>query len=490
MKKQLPQRADLNHLKGQAKTLLSSLNSGDLDAIKRADVIQDSYRLADAQRILAREYGFASWTKLKYHIVQSADRQKSFFRAVRMGNVMLAKQHLEADKTLLQITDQDSFDAPAINTAASRNDRKMLDLLLDFGADINARSTWWAGGFGALDLADEATSRYLLERGANLTAHAAARLGMVDELRKILKQNPDALHTRGGDGQFPLHFAKTPEIVDILIDAGAEIDARDFDHEGTAAQFLIQNTAVLRQLLKRGARPDIYIATILEDVELLAAIVEADPEALGRTPMMPGNPMIPQAPGMHIYTFNIGIGRPFQIAKRHGKKTALQWLITLSSPKFLFLNACWESDEAEAKRILEANPSLFLTLNSIDKAILPEAAWENKISAVKLMLELGFDVNTVGVHHSSAIDRAAFHGFSKLIEVILPYKPDLSMKNEFGGTPLGACLYGSHNSLRKDGNFPRTAELLIRAGAPLPETASGSSQVIKVLNEHGVPTVS
>ena len=38
-----------------------------------------------------------------------------------------------------------SFDSPAI--VACANDRAMVDVLLDYGADPNRRSEWWAGGF-------------------------------------------------------------------------------------------------------------------------------------------------------------------------------------------------------------------------------------------------------------------------------------------------------------------------------------------------------
>src|SRR5829696_3103476 len=69
------------------------------------------------------------------------------------------------------------FESPAIASARSR---EMLDVLLDAGADINARSRWWAGGFGLLDSASPELAAYAIERGAVVDAHAAARLGMMD----------------------------------------------------------------------------------------------------------------------------------------------------------------------------------------------------------------------------------------------------------------------------------------------------------------------
>ena len=99
-----------------------------------------------------------------------------------------------------------SFDAPPIVYVRSR---RMLDVLLDAGADINGRSRWWAGGFGVLDCASPDVSAYAIERGAAVDAHAAARLGLADRLRDLLERDPAAVHARGGDGQTPLHFATT-----------------------------------------------------------------------------------------------------------------------------------------------------------------------------------------------------------------------------------------------------------------------------------------
>lgn len=43
----------------------------------------------------------------------------------------------------------------------------VADLLLQAGASINARSHWWAGGFGVLDN-DHGLAPFLIERGATV----------------------------------------------------------------------------------------------------------------------------------------------------------------------------------------------------------------------------------------------------------------------------------------------------------------------------------
>ena len=57
MSRNLPDRPNLEFLKKEAKALLESMQRGDSTA-----------QLADAQHALARDYGFASWPKLKLHV--------------------------------------------------------------------------------------------------------------------------------------------------------------------------------------------------------------------------------------------------------------------------------------------------------------------------------------------------------------------------------------------------------------------------------------
>jgi hypothetical protein len=78
---------------------------------------------------------------------------------------------------------------------------QVVDVLLNAGADITARSNWWAGPFGVLYHSDTSLAPHLISRGATVDIHPAA---------------------------------------EVLLDHGAKIDARDLDHGGTPAQHLIR----------------------------------------------------------------------------------------------------------------------------------------------------------------------------------------------------------------------------------------------------------
>ena len=72
----LPARPDLAQQQKQAKELLRSFTAGDAEAgVRVRTLLPDKQRitLADAQFVLAREYGFASWAALKRRIAALAD---------------------------------------------------------------------------------------------------------------------------------------------------------------------------------------------------------------------------------------------------------------------------------------------------------------------------------------------------------------------------------------------------------------------------------
>lgn len=83
---------------------------------------------------------------------------------------------------------------------------------------MNAKSRWWAGGFGLLDWASPEVAAYAIERGAVVDVQAAARLDRMDRLRELISLDPSLVHARGGDGQTPLHFASSVEVATYLLD--------------------------------------------------------------------------------------------------------------------------------------------------------------------------------------------------------------------------------------------------------------------------------
>ncbi|WP_075083541.1 ankyrin repeat domain-containing protein [Mariniblastus fucicola] len=97
-----------------------------------------------------------------------------------------------------------------------------------------------------------------------------------------------------------------------------------------------------------------------------------------------------------------------------------------------------------------------------------------RTKTVQLMLKAGFDPHIPGAEDSTPLDRACFHGFHEIVEILLDRDPDppLEFKNAFGGTPLSCCIWGSiHSWMKTDlkSDHKRCAELLISAGSHFEE---------------------
>jgi hypothetical protein len=88
-----------------------------------------------------------------------------------------------------------AFNSPAI--VAYANDAAMVDVLLEFGADPNRRSEWWAGAFHALYSATGEAAERLMAAGAVMDACAAAHLDRRDVLEKMIAANPATVHEPG-----------------------------------------------------------------------------------------------------------------------------------------------------------------------------------------------------------------------------------------------------------------------------------------------------
>lgn len=374
------------------------------------------------------------------------------------------------------------FETPAIANVRSR---EMLDVLLEAGADINGRSNWWAGSFGLLDSASPELSAYAIERGATVTVHAAARLGMLDKLKELVAADPELVHARGGDGQMPLHFANTVEIAEYLLDQGADIDARDIDHESTAAQWMIgDRQEIVRCLVSRGCRTDILMAAALGDIDLVRTKLDADPECI-RTCVSPEYfPMIGSRAGGTIYQWTLGwYVRAHQIARKFNHEAVLKLLLERSPAAVRLIDACLSNDESELRRLMTAHPNVSKELTAEDRRHVAHAARNNETTAVRLMLECGLPVDSTSQHQATPLHWAAFHGNAGMARIILSHSPPLELHDaDHDGTPLGWAIYGSeHGWFCKSGDYVGTVEALIAAGARLPDGISGSAAVQDVL---------
>ncbi len=390
------------------------------------------------------------------------------------------------------------FEAPAIVEASERGDGAMVAVLAAAGADVNARSGWNLGGSGVLhgdkielwvcgrraDGAPITTDLFadLRRRGLRVDAHAAANLGDADTLLRRLDARPDLANARGRDGATPLHLARTPPVVDLLLERGADPEIRDLDHGATPAQWAIDTPAVCRRLIERGAAPDIFIACALGDLGLAERVLAEHPAALGSRSNH-GPHLAARPPGGHVYVYRMGVGmRPLPFASSRGHHEFARRLRERAAPSERLIHAAWIGDRAAAAALVEQHPNLAAALGPDDARALCDAAWLGNLDGAALMLEIGFPVDARGDDDATPLDRAAVRGYADLAALLLEYDPPLEAVNAFGGAPLSAAVWGAHSFRDPKGDYVRTVELLAAAGCePNRRDADGHTQVDRAL---------
>ncbi len=270
----LPASAHLNQFKKAAKQLLKAYHqkpAAAADRIRRQcphDATSD-FKLADAQRVIAREYGFVSWAKLKTALETKSPAER-VIDAAAGGHTALLELILRDDPSLVETRGGWQQYRPLFFALKDDHDES-ADLLRDHGAELDIfeaaalgkvpeleriltaspelanakRDHYDATPLHAVRGAGVDAARYLLEHGANVNAidsdrqrltplHGRAEHGDVAMVSLLLAHGAD-MHAESCMGT-PLHAAvggfqhKPPktwcEVAEILLDHGADVNAR------------------------------------------------------------------------------------------------------------------------------------------------------------------------------------------------------------------------------------------------------------------------
>jgi len=323
---------------------------------------------------------------------------RAFMDAVRRGDRDQVRKLLARNAALVASHDYRCFGATPLIQAANRRDRELVDLLLASGADIRGRSDWWAGSYGVLPHDDAEMARFLIERGAPIDAHVAAHMGLLDELRGMLRRDPALAHARGGDGQFPLHYAATPEVAALLIEHGADIDGRCVDHESTPAQYAARpRPEVARFLIANGAATDIFMLVAIGDVDRLRELLQREPPLLHARINDETFPTSANTNAHHIYAYTLDYdATALHIAAKCGRPEIIELLIERG-----------------------ADPNIAGAYD--DCTPLHLAAWESQVASAAALLRLGADINRRSgkTHHNEPLGWACVAGEVDAVRFLL-----------------------------------------------------------------------
>lgn len=405
----LPDHPDDEQLRRQAKELLGAYREGKPDAVveveRRFDgASPESLTLSQAQLVLARAYGHASWPKLMLEVERRQPVVRQLGEAMNAGDAAAVAALLGESPWLRERLDRPWFDfgSTALIQAVRANHRGVVEALLDAGADPTIRSDWEMGPFSALELTtDPEMAALLVRRGAPVDACAAAHLGDVGMLARILERDPTQVHQRGGDGKQPLHFAANTEAVDLLLEHGADLEGRCIDHHSTPVMYAVtERPAVARHLLNRGAVADAFLAIGLDDDTLLARLLEDRPE---RSSLRLGEGELATPPGimlMYAWTLHVGWGDPGPVP----------------------LHAAAGMNRARSAEILlEHGADVHARGGYDDSTPLHVAAWNGSLDTAQVLLDHGADpdLESGPEHRQPAMGWAIVAGRIEMVEMML-----------------------------------------------------------------------
>jgi ankyrin repeat protein len=136
--RRLPERPSLEQLRKQAKDLLRDYRSGVDSAVAEVSQFEHSpniatFGLSDAQRVIARTYGFPSWPKLKAFVDGATIAR--FINAVKASDLDQVRSMLASRPELVAVDTAANDEHRGLHYAVLGRDLAMVRLLMEAGAD-------------------------------------------------------------------------------------------------------------------------------------------------------------------------------------------------------------------------------------------------------------------------------------------------------------------------------------------------------------------
>ncbi|MEP7354008.1 MAG: ankyrin repeat domain-containing protein [Acidobacteriota bacterium] len=496
MTQQLPERANLEQLRKQAKSLLHAVQADDPDALNRSQPVlattgpsdHQSFALHDAQFVIAREYGFTSWNELRKHV---EERSLSFDAAI--DEFVRCATGDAPERALRLLALHPGIARASLFTELVLGDADAVVARLMARSDA-ARQSGESGGpqnwEPLLYVCHTSLHRESPDRAA----------GLVEIARELLRRgaNPNAEYHWNWHRELPRtalwgaliamgHLA----LAEVLLEAGANPTDGVSTHIAAAAGNL-QALELLRRFgvnvngIPGGVPPLRYIlswASPSRPADGVRWLLEhgADPNLAWAEP---GDaPLHVAAQRMNVAMVQLLVSHggdihqrrsdgktPHTIASLYGNEEIATWLLQQGAvdeltPFECFVAACARGDRSRADEMLVQHPSLRGELRTEHHLMLQVPAERGDIRVLETMLGCGFDPNTPDHDGVTALHRAAMAGKSDAIRVLLAggAKVD-ALDGMFSGTPFVWACEGSSYA-QPGANHIAVARQLLAAGS-------------------------
>jgi hypothetical protein len=494
---QLPERANLEQLKKQAKSLLHAARARDPAALERfrvlptlsaksvAELSAMSVALHDAQSVVAREHGFKSWNELREHVEEQslsfAAAVDEFVRCATGGAAVRAHRLLALHPAIAHAnlyTELVLGDAEAVEARLQKSSEAALrpggiqnwePLLYVCHTCLHHDLPQRAAGLVAI-------ARGLLARGANPNAEyhwnwhrelprtalwAALCAVAHPPLAEVLLEggaNPTdgvSMHITAGGG----HLAA----LELLHRFGVNVNG--IPGGVPPLRYILSwatTTVGVRWLLEHGADANLswgdsgdaplHIAAQRWDVPMVELLVRHGADIHRR-----------RADGRTAYT----------VAELHGNQEIATWLLAHGAKDELsslerFVSACARGDRAQADAMLQAQPSLRGELRAEHHLMMQVPAERGDAAVLETMLACGFDADAKDGDGVTALHRAAMAGRPESVRVLLAHGASVNaLDGMFSATPLVWAAEGWSHGPSAGTDHVSAARRLIAGGSSL-----------------------
>ncbi len=291
--------------------------------------------------------------------------------------------------------------------------------------------------------------------------------GDTETLKSLLKQEPDLIRMRSSRAHraMLIHYvaangvederqstpANAVDVANILIDAGAEIDATFLDG-------------------KSGTTPLVSLVTSFHPhksgvaAELVRVFVNAGARVDGI----------------------MGDGEPLRLALGFEYPESVQALLECGAR---IMNVEIAAGLGELELV-----ERFVDKGGISSRELEEAFWcackYGHTEVAECLLKRGVDIDAKGGANNTGLVLASQRGRRDTVEMLLGDGASVALKNDFGGTALGSTMYFLANHPVPDADYAGVIELLLNAESEFnfADKATGDDKVDDMLRKRGVIT--
>jgi ankyrin repeat protein len=474
----LPDNPSLENLRKQAKSLLKAARAGDSEILARVREFHPhpertsiKLSLSDAQLVIARSHGFASWSKLKRHLdvlaqhslmprpqTVSEESEPIVDRFIRLACLNYLDDHTRwRDQARELLADRPSIGRENVYSAATVGHVGAVSGMLRSNPNL---ATLRGGPYNWEPLLYAVYSRLNSEAGHHSTFEAARVLlahgadpnsGFLWDGRYIFT----ALTGAFGEGESgPVNQPEHQycyQLARLLLEAGADPN----DSQALYNRMFTGGTRHLELLFEFGlgkGGDGVWFKRLGDRLETPAEMLGQQMGWAAKYNQMARMRLLVEH-GVDVNRPDTRMGRPpYEVALMNGNTEIAEFLLANGARRTslndldAFFKACLSADAPGARSLLTKDSTLIDQLGDRRAELLQLAAEADKRDAVRLMAALHFNLNEI--KRTTALHNAAGAGRLEMVKLLIELGADPLVRDaEFNGTPLGWAKYGHQTAV-------------------------------------------